>query len=191
MVAMQFSIILKGLLKMEIRIITECYFDTMLIERIVQNKKIVWHRQGCNNVVQSLKEKKLLNHFKIGVIDKDKQPLQYLSELQKLSFEGFDFYWDEKNKSVVIIQLSPPLEKWILNVCSEEGIDLSALKLPKTLNEIRNYTKRVVVGQTTELRELTKKIINTKNEKVERLTKWLQYLIETKNNFDINYIKNV
>ena len=174
---------------MQVRIITECFFDTMLIEKTINATKQVWHRKGCNNVVVALKNEKIKDFFKIGVIDKDKNPLKYLNEFELHETEGFNFYW-KADKCEVVIQISPPLEKWILGICKEEKIELGEIGLSENIYELRKHTKNAVVKETEELKKLCKLLISSENKKIVKLKNWMQHLIEKNNNFDINYIKN-
>ena len=175
---------------MQVRIITECFFDTMLIEKIIHNNKLIWHRKGCNNVVASLKNEKIRDWFKIGVIDKDKNPLHYLKEFELYEADGFNFFWRKDDKLSIIIQLAPPLEQWVLDICKLEKLDIESIGLSTDLNTLRNYTKTRVVKETQQLRQLVVMLSNTESLRVVRLKKWMKHLIENKNNFDINYIKN-
>ena len=175
---------------MQVRIITECFFDTMLIEKIIQNNKLILHRKGCNNVVESLKNEKIKDWFKIGVIDKDKNPLHYLKKFEVYETDGFNFYWRNDDKFSIIIQLMPPLEQWILDICKLEKLDIEKIGLSNDLNVLRDYTKRRVVKETQQLKRLVIMLNNSDSQRVNRLKKWMKHLIGNKNNFDINYIKN-
>ena len=175
---------------MQVKIITECFFDTMLIEKIIQNNKLVWHRKGCNNVVESLKNRKISDWFKIAVIDKDKNPLHYLEEFDVYKTDGFNFYWRNDDKYSIVIQLMPPLEQWILDVCKLEKLNIESIGLSNNLKVLRDYTKTRLVKETSQLKQLVVMLNNTDNPRVNRLKKWMKHLIDNKINFDINYIKN-
>ena len=60
--------------------IPECYFDTILLKKLLQTDKRLMHRKGCNNVVNDLNSKRLMNEFAVAIIDKDKVQLNYLRE---------------------------------------------------------------------------------------------------------------
>jgi hypothetical protein len=170
---------------MRTRIITECFFDTMLIEKIIQDTKNVWHRRGCNNVIIALTDNKVKDDFKIGVIDKDKKSLQYLNNLKSKEIDGFNFYYSE-DKLIVIIELNPPLESWILDICKMENFDLETIGLYNDVKRLKDYTKYQLVNESEKLRKLISFIMNCNNERVENLKKCINHLILEKNNFNLN-----
>ena len=172
---------------MKTKVITECFFDTMLVEKIIQNTNIVWHRRGSNNVINALLEDKIKDDFKIGVIDKDKKPLMYLEKFRKKECLGFNFYWSN-GVSVVIIELNPPLENWILNICSEERFDLETIGLFNDVKKLRNYTKFELVNESVKLKKLVSFLMNCKNKKIESLKKCLNHLLTNQTNFNIEVI---
>ncbi len=174
---------------MNSRIITECYFDTLLIEKIVRNNKIVWHRKGCNNVMESLFNNRIKDDFKVGIIDNDKIKLKVLNTFEKFETEGFNFYWNEK-RDMVVIQLNPPLEQWILDICINSNFDLTQIGFNNDLDDLKSRTKTKLASVTPELITLSSKLCNIDNSVIKKLKFWLKYLLENKNNFDINIIKN-
>ena len=112
-------------------------------EPAATSTKPVWHRKGCNNVVAALKNEKIKDFFKIGVIDKDKNPLKYLNEFELHETEGFNFYW-KADKCEVVIQISPPLEKWILGICKEEKIELGEIGLSENIYDLSKERVRQI-----------------------------------------------
>ncbi len=172
---------------MKTKVITECFFDTMLVEKIIQNTNIVWHRRGSNNVVKALMDDKIKDDFKIGVIDKDKKPLKHLEKLKKKDCNGFNFYWSKENLAV-IIELNPPLESWILNICKEESFNLETIGLFNDVKKLRNYTKFELVNESVKLKKLVSFLINCNNEKIENLKRCLNYLLTNQTSFNIDVI---
>jgi hypothetical protein len=170
---------------MKNRVITECFFDTILVEKIIQNTNIVWHRRGSNNVVKSLLDDKIKDDFKIGVIDKDKRPLKYLEQCKRKDCDGFIFYWSSKSP-VVIVQLNPPLESWIFNICKEENFDLETIGLYNDVKVLRNYTKFELVNESEKLKKLVTFLLNCQNSKIENLKKCLNHLLKNQTNFNID-----
>ena len=58
-------------------VIPECYVDTNLTETLTGI--ICNHQKGCANVVKQMKEKRS-DRFALGIIDKDKRTVGYVSE---------------------------------------------------------------------------------------------------------------
>ena len=57
--------------------IPECYFDKVLLKKLLQTNKRLMHRKGCNNVIRDLESERLKNLFAVAIIDKDKAELNY------------------------------------------------------------------------------------------------------------------
>lgn len=89
----------------------ECYFDTVLIKKLVKNNDLVWHQKGCNKVV--CKCLNLKNTFNVGIIDKDKKDLKGLLSFECYSKEGLNIYL-KQGSNVIFIQLNPPIENGLL-----------------------------------------------------------------------------
>ena len=69
---------------MDNAIIPACYVDTNLIETLVppvkrNNRREYNHQKGCGGVAQTMKNE-FSDRFALGIIDKDKQQLDYLKE---------------------------------------------------------------------------------------------------------------
>ena len=172
---------------MKTKVITECFFDTMLVEKIIQDTIKVWHRRGSSNVIIALLEDKIKDDFKIGVIDKDKKPLKYLEKFKRKECEGFNFYWS-KELLAVVVELDPQLESWILNICYEEKFDLETIGLFNDVKKLRGYTKFELVNESEKLKKLVSFLVNCKNKKIESLKNCLNHLLMNQANFDLDSI---
>lgn len=177
----------------------ECYFDTVLIKKLVKNNELIWHQKGCNNVVKKCLS--LKNTFNVGIIDKDKKDLKGLAEFKSYSVAGLSIYFKDSfgeakksvyENNVIFIQLNPPIEKWIVNICDEMKIDLNKFSLPTEVGELRYITKSQLADETKQLIELCDELIKSKNEIIDRLNRWVNYIL---NNFDkkidYNFFQNV
>src|SRR6266540_5277344 len=71
--------IVKATCSMELSVIPECYIDTNLIETLVPPNKGYNHQKGCGTVTKVMREY-FADNFAVGVVDKDKQELDYLKE---------------------------------------------------------------------------------------------------------------
>lgn len=163
---------------MKILFMPECYFDTVLIKKIVKNNELVWHQKGCNNVVKKCLSFK--NTFNVGIIDKDKKELKELRLFKSHSIKGLNIYFKEEN-NVVFIQFHPPVEKWIINICDEMGIDLNRFSLPSEVSKLKYITKSQIAVETKQLHELCEVLIKSENQIMNSLRGWVNYIL---NNFD-------
>ena len=175
---------------MNLNIVPECYFDTVLVKSIL-NIKEVNHQQGCDNVMIALRDsKKLKDDFALAIIDKDKRELGYIKD-------NFTLVSDRKNlvllkhkdKHHFVIQLVPAIEQWILNVIDESGLD--DLGISTELNELKKLTKYKYVSENEDLKRLCRKLINSDIETMNTLKNWLTYLYKENRKADINYLTNV
>ena len=103
--------------------VPECYFDTVLLKKLLQTKKRLMHRKGCNNVMRDLESKRLESLFAVAIIDKDKTELSYLKECENLYDADKLILWKHQKQNHFIIQLNPPLEKWIIEILDECKIE--------------------------------------------------------------------
>ncbi|HVZ98388.1 MAG TPA: hypothetical protein VG847_16010 [Chitinophagaceae bacterium] len=172
---------------MKILFIPECYFDTVLIKKIVKQNDLVWHQKGCNKVVSKCIN--LKNTFNVGVIDKDKKELKDLASFESYSTEGLNIYF-KNGYSVIFIQLNPPIERWILNICEEQNIDLSKFSLSSNVKDLRYQTKSQIVGETKNLNDLCDELLKSENATIVRLKNWIKHILTNFNAIDYNYFKN-
>src|SRR5579859_4021786 len=106
-------------------VIPECYVDSCLIEVLLQaDRDHVNHQKGNGNVVNEMK-KRFENDFCIGVVDEDREPLDYLKEFVGIAESDYLKLWKHKEKNQYIIQIRPVIEKWIMVLCGENGISLT------------------------------------------------------------------
>jgi hypothetical protein len=111
--------------------------------------------------------------------------LQYLNNLDSKEIDGFNFYYTN-DKLIVIIELNPPLESWILDICKMENFDLETIGLYNDVKRLKNYTKYQLVNESEKLRKLISFIMNCNNERVENLKKCIKHLIVEKNSFNLS-----
>ena len=172
---------------MEMRVLPECYFDTVLVKNILKIKRVN-HQKSCYKVESSIKE---IDDFAVGVIDKDKVTIGYLKDC-KLEIEHKNLLlWKHKTKKHYIVQLVPGLERWVLNVIEEGNVEIEDLNLPTDLEGLKEYTKYRFVSENEELKKLCKRLVSSDSETMSTLSNWLNYLFEHNRNADINTLKNV
>ena len=105
--------------------VPECFFDTVLFKKILQTNKRLKHTKGCFNVINRFKEVKgkkgdlFDSPFGLGMVDKDSKQLNFLidecGDEKKIELPMI-FVWKHKIKNHYIIQLEPPLEKWLIKI---------------------------------------------------------------------------
>src|SRR5438045_3161136 len=97
-------------------VIPECYVDTNLIETLVpplkrNHKQGYNHQKGCGTVASRM-QKQFADRFALGIIDKDKNELDYLKEFTEIINNGSLILHKHKNKHHYIIQLNPAIERF-------------------------------------------------------------------------------
>lgn len=171
---------------MDLHIVPECYFDTVLVKAILKTKKVN-HQKGCNNVEKTVKK---LNDFAVGVVDKDKKDLIYLREecIEEIKTNNLTL-WKHKTKQHYFIQLVPAIESWIIKVAAESELNLEEIGLPKDAKNLRRVTKSQFVNENETLKILCKRIVEANSATVSILVKWLIYLHTHNRDADINALK--
>lgn len=120
---------------MDLSFLPECYVDTNLIETICPPKSRYNHQKGCGTVAAKMK-KHFTNSFAVGIIDKDKDSIDYLNEFDCRENVGGLILYKHKSKHHYIIQIAPAIEQFILNDAKNTGIDISDFNLPSDLKEL-------------------------------------------------------
>lgn len=174
---------------MEGSFVPECYFDTVLIKAILKTKNVINHKKGCINVMNVIEKGKLKGSFAVGIVDKDKTDLDYLIFFDKYEFEKLNLY-KHKTKPQFVIQLNPPLERWILEVAQEANVAIEDFGLPSDIDKLKKVTKSELADETKELKELCKALLSSNSETIKRLSSWIKYLKEKNYKADINELIN-
>lgn len=170
---------------MEEHIVPECYFDTVLVKTLLKRKKVN-HQKSCTKVESTVKG---IDDFAVGIIDKDKKEVQYLSEFnEEINAESL-ILWKHKTKQHYFIQLAPAIEKWILDAADESKINLEELGIPKDLEKLKRLTKNEAVSENEQLKALCRQLMNGNGKSVNTLATWLNYLYDNNRNADINALK--
>jgi hypothetical protein len=169
--------------------VPECYFDTVLVKTILKVKQVN-HKKGCPNVVRELEKGKLKDDFAVGIIDKDKKELDYIKDQceEKIKVENLILF-KHKTKQHYFIQLVPAIEKWILTVIGEAGLNVDKFGLNTDLNKLRKRTKSELVNEDKGLKDLCTELVSSDSKTVTTLSSWLNYLFEHNRNADINVLK--
>jgi len=172
----------------------ECYADTLLIEMLVPPKVGYNHKFGCFKVEAEMKLGKLKDRFALGIIDNDKNQIKYLAEFVEVDkVEGSLILWRHGNKERhhYLIQICPALEKWILNVCEAEGINIVELGLKNDLEGLKEFSKSRRSLNEKSLIELFNKICQKdENVNVRKLKFWITHLKDKNYKADIKALQN-
>lgn len=172
----------------------ECYADTLLIETLVPTKSGYNHQHSCFQVEREMRFGKLKDQFAVGIIDKDKEAIKYLNEFEEIGkVTGSLILWKHKKdeKHHYIIQICPALEKWILEICEAEAIDIAEFGLSSDLKELTQKTKSRSSMENQQLKDLFRNIsLKDGNLSVQKLKGWVKYLKEKNYKADIKALQN-
>jgi hypothetical protein len=171
-------------------VIPECYVDSCLIEVLLfAGRDHVNHQKGNGNVANEMKGK-FGNEFCIGVIDEDREPLDYLKEFQTVVESGYLKLLKHDTKDHYIIQIRPVIEKWIIVLCAENEIELKKFGLPEKWIDLAKESKSITSKQDQRFISLFKDMRKRNIMPILQLQNWIKYLKENKYNVEINQLKN-
>jgi hypothetical protein len=171
-------------------VIPECYVDSCLIEVLLfAGRDHVNHQKGNGNVANEMIGK-FGDDFCMGVIDEDREPIDYLSSFLAILESKYLRLWKHETKNHYIIQIRPVIEKWIIGLCSENGIKLKDFGLPEKWIDLAKISKSVTSKQDQRFIGLFKEMKELNIGPVMQLRHWIIYLKENKYNADINQLKN-
>ena len=172
----------------------ECYADTLLIETLVPTKSGYNHKFGCFNVEAEMKHGKLKDKFAVGIIDKDKTIIGYLVEFEEIDkVEGSLILWRHKKreKHHFVIQICPALERWVLEVCDVENIDIHGLGLSSDLEGLKKFSKTRKSIEDKSLMALFREIsLRENNVNVRKIKAWVTLLKEKNYQVDIKALQH-
>ncbi|MEO6997304.1 MAG: hypothetical protein ABI112_04405 [Terracoccus sp.] len=171
--------------------VPECYFDTVLLKILLQTNKRLMHRKGCNNVIRDLESERLKDLFAVAIIDKDKTELNYLKEC-KIHFNADRLIlWKHEKRNHFIIQLNPPLEKWIVEILNENKMEIEDFGYSGNYKKLKRQIKGDIDAENDErLNKLLKAIIKTDCLTIKKMKSFLIYLKEKNYKVDINELIN-
>jgi hypothetical protein len=177
--------------------VPECYFDTVLFKKILKTNERLKHRKGCNNVVNSFrivngKKGDLYDSFGVGMVDKDKNELDYLYECEAIIESDNLILWKHKERKHFVIQLCPPLEKWIVEILAADNRSVEEFGYSKDYKKLKHAIKEDIDDESDQkLNNLLNAILSSKSETIKKLETILLYLRDRTYAADINELKNV
>lgn len=173
---------------MDLHIIPECYVDTNLIETLVPTGSGFNHQKGCGTVAKVMKER-FSDDFAVGIIDKDKNQLDYLNEFDVIITSGNLTLHMHKSRLHYIIQIFPAIEKFIINAVEECELDLTHYDLPDEFNELKKVSKSVSSKFDKRFKQLFRDLHSSGSVELTILAKWVSYLKDHPYNADLNELK--
>jgi len=171
--------------------VPECFFDTVLLKKLLHTKKRLMHRKGCNNVVNDLDSKRLKDKFAVGLIDKDKRELDYLKSCTVLYNADKIILWKHKDRLQFVIQLNPPLENWVISILDEQGLRIEDFGYPRDFKKLKKQIKEDIENENDDkLNKLINAVIKTDCQTIKKIKSFLIYLKKKNYQTDINELLN-
>lgn len=169
-------------------IIPECYIDSCLVEvLLVADKDYVNHHKGNGKVANEMRSN-FEDDFCLGIIDEDKEQLDYLKEFEEKKATKYLKLWKHEKKNHYIIQIRPVVEKWILEICKNDNINLGDFGLPADLKGLLKITKSVGSRKEDRLVKLFKQMKNKNCHPVIELKNWIEFLKANKYNTNLDLL---
>jgi len=172
----------------ELAILTECYADTNLIETLVPPVKGYNHQHNCVKVALVM-QNKYADGFALGIIDKDKKGIAYLSEFECIVSSDTVLLHKHKIRNHYIIQLSPAVEGFILKAARSLNISLDTLNLSDDLERLKYITKRQDSKRNPVLKKAIKQLSGAPNMQI--IKEWIEYLKLNPYSADVTYLKSI
>lgn len=177
--------------------VPECYFDTVLFKKILETDRRLKHRKGCNNVVNSFriingKKGDLHDTFGVGMVDKDKKELDFLNECDAIIESDNLILWKHKERYHFVIQICPPIEKWIVAILHGDNKRVEEFGYSSNLKKFKKEIKDDIDKEEDKnLNLLLETIVLSKHDAIKKLKTILLYLRDNTYAADINELKNV
>lgn len=168
---------------MDLAIIPECYVDTNLIETLVPPVNRGYnHQKGCGRVAAVMKAE-FADKFALGIIDKDKNQLDYLKEFALVHQYGNLSLYKHGDKPHYIIQINPAIERFLMSGADSVGISLTDHDLPADLGRLKKISKSVNSKQDPRFKQLIRSVSKAGAPEFLKLSQWIKYIRDT--NYDL------
>lgn len=176
---------------MDLSIIPECFVDTNLIETLVPPQSSGYnHQKGCPTVAKTMKES-FTDSFAVGIIDRDKRQLDYLTEFTIVHQIDTLILHKHKNKHHYIIQICPALEQFLLVEAYKSGVSFEQFGLPTEMKRLTSVTKTANSKKDPRFKGLIKAIRKSGSSQFEVLASWVSYLKDNNYHASIEDLKNL
>ena len=176
---------------MDDAIMPECYVDTNLIETLAPpSGKGYNHQKGCGTVTSKMK-KQFSDRFALGIIDRDKQQVEYLNEFNEEIRCGSLILHKHNTKHHYIIQINPAVETFFVTNARQAGISLSDHNLPIDFNLLKKESKQEISKNDQRFKNLFRAIKNAGSKEFMVLGKWVEYLRDNNYQARIEDLKGI
>ena len=123
-----------------LHVMPECYVDTTLTEYLLN--AAVNHQHSCTKVIGLLKDK-FADKFAIGIIDKDKVELGYISECDVIAHTQHLTFLKHQTRPQYLITIAPAIDGFVLDCAIEQGVDPNLFGIPSDLKGFTQMSKSV------------------------------------------------
>ncbi len=158
-----------------LNVIPECYVDTNLIEYLLDAG--VNHQHCCSKVVGQLNTT-FADKFAVGIIDKDKVEVGYISECYVIAQTEHLTLMKHRERCQYLITISPAVDGFVLDCANEQGVDTEAYGIPSTLKQFTKISKSVTSNSDNRFKSLFTAIRG--NSEISSLKMSLKYLCDKK-----------
>lgn len=170
--------------------IPECFLDTNLIEVLLRCENEVTHRKGNSSLLKFMEDKKMVDSFLVAIIDDDKIKVKQLDNYNKIErLCNFNLkLYKHPIRNHFVIQLSPAIERWILEQCKKANINLADFGIASTLDALVDL-KGQMQRSDVRYKKLFKQML--KNEScggIIELERWLIFFRENNYNADLDLL---
>lgn len=175
---------------MDLNIIPECYVDTNLLETLVPPQSRYNHQKGCGTVAKVMRER-FADNFALGIVDKDKQEIDYLKEFVVEHSKGGLVLHRHQTRNHFIIQISPAVEQFILDAVELTEINMEDYNLPTSLERLKKVTKSTNSKEDPRFKKLFRQLRKIGGTDLDTLSAWIRYIRENPYAVDIEIIKSL
>ena len=172
--------------KQEVTVIPECFVDTNLTETLIG--MACNHQKGCATVAKQMKEK-CADGFALGIIDKDKRPVPYISKFLLIAENESLQILKHKDRNHYIIYVIPAVEGFILKASEELGVNLADYGLPADMDGLKKETKQQDSKKDPRFKRLFTDLLPASN--ISQMKALITYLLKHKYDADVTLMKGM
>lgn len=151
-------------------LIPECNVDTVFVEALGYPGPN--HASSINQVCAIL-EKRSAHGKAIGFIDNDKKRPAYLAEFDVVENLGNVRLLKHRTKRQHLIVVSPAMDRFIFDLCTELKINLAQYDLPIRFVDFMSKTKREAITRDPKFRNLLNTIRQRNPPKIAKIRSWI------------------
>ena len=139
---------------------------------------------------------KFSDDFALGIIDRDKQDLDYASAFD-LIYErtGQLQLFKHRTKHHYLIFICPAIEKWLISSAEEVGISLASFNLPHNLKQLTEITKTSKSESqdpfSNNFKQLFEALKKSESSNIRILSAWVNHLKLYNYTADLSYLKSI